>query len=103
MANEREKMARDMARYIAMAVRNAMEDFHCEHLSDDQMRELNPIIRNAIYTALYAASHTQEERWCAEYFRFQNQMIPQHWEAPRLTEEAIELRRLCDTTPDGQD
>jgi len=31
-----------------------MEDFHCRHLSDEQMAELNPIIRNAIYTALYA-------------------------------------------------
>lgn len=37
---------------IAIAVRNEMEDFHCEHLTDSQMKELNPIIRNAIVTAL---------------------------------------------------
>lgn len=36
------------AMYIAMVVRNAMEDFHAKHLSDTQMAELNPIIRNAI-------------------------------------------------------
>jgi hypothetical protein len=41
------------AKYIAIVVRNAMEDFHSKYLSDEQMRELNPIIRNAIYTALY--------------------------------------------------
>jgi len=35
-----------------MVVRNATEEFHAEHLTDEQMRELNPIIRNAIYTAL---------------------------------------------------
>ena len=34
----------DLAMYIAMAVRNAMEDYHCEHLSDEQMKELNPIV-----------------------------------------------------------
>ena len=33
------------AAYIAMVVRNAMEDFHCEHLTDEQMMELNPIVR----------------------------------------------------------
>ena len=43
-----------VATYMAMVVRNAMEDFHCEHLTDDQMKELNPIIRNAICTALHA-------------------------------------------------
>ena len=26
----------------AMVVRNAMEDFHCQHLSDEQMRQLSP-------------------------------------------------------------
>jgi ribonuclease HIII len=45
---------KDYAKYIAIVVRNAMEDFHCKHLSDEQMQELNPIIRNAIYTAIYA-------------------------------------------------
>jgi hypothetical protein len=33
-----------LACYIAMVVRNAMEDFHCQHLTDDQMKELNPIM-----------------------------------------------------------
>jgi hypothetical protein len=40
---------RNYAKYIAMVVRNAMEDLHCRRLSDEQMAELNPIIRNAIY------------------------------------------------------
>jgi hypothetical protein len=37
---------------VAMHVRNSMEDFHCEHLSDDQMKELNPIIREGILEGL---------------------------------------------------
>lgn len=40
------------AKAIAAYVRYNMEDFHSEHLSNKQMKELNPIIRNAIYTFL---------------------------------------------------
>lgn len=41
-----------LAKAIAFHVRNAIEDFHVMYLSDEQMRELNPLIRNAIYTFL---------------------------------------------------
>ena len=34
------KETEDTALYIAMVVRNALEDFHCRHLSDQQMKEL---------------------------------------------------------------
>lgn len=40
------------AKAIAAYIRLNMEDFHCEHLSNAQMKELNPLIRNAIYTFL---------------------------------------------------
>jgi len=40
------------AKAIAAYIRMHMEDFHCQHLSNEQMKELNPIIRNAIYTFL---------------------------------------------------
>lgn len=41
------------AKAIAAYVRYNMEDFHAEgNLSNDQMKVLNPIIRNAIYTFL---------------------------------------------------
>src|SRR5687767_7876176 len=48
------------AKYIAIVVRNAMEDYHVKHLSDEQMKELNPIIRNAIATALHAFNHYEQ-------------------------------------------
>ncbi len=41
-----------LAKAIASIVRNQMEDFHYKYLTDDQMRELNPIIRNSIFSAL---------------------------------------------------
>lgn len=39
---------------IAGLVRNRMEDFHVEHLTDEQMQELNQLIRQAIFDALVA-------------------------------------------------
>lgn len=41
-----------LAKAVAYYVRNGIEDFHVKYLSDEQMRELNPLIRNAIYTFL---------------------------------------------------
>lgn len=41
-----------LAKAIAYYIRNAIEDFHVEYLSDEQMRQLNPLIRNAIYSFL---------------------------------------------------
>ena len=42
---------------IVIVIRNTMEDFHTKHLSDAQMKELNPLIRNAVYTALYTMQY----------------------------------------------
>ncbi len=53
------KEDQQLASYIAMVVRNAMEDFHCQYLTDDQMKELNPIVRNAVCTALHAFNTTR--------------------------------------------
>lgn len=75
------------AKYIAMAVRNAMEDFHSEHLSDKQMKELNPIIRNAIATALYAMEHTEDNPLAKAYILYNCRMVPNYWEPPELSSE----------------
>ena len=64
-----------LAKIIAAAVRNAMEDFHIKYLSDAQMKELNPIIRNAIYTALINLDE-DPDKMCAHY----EQYIPAYWE-----------------------
>ena len=64
-----------LAKLIAAVVRNSMEDFHCKYLSDAQMKELNPIIRNAIYTALIKLDE-QPQAMAAYYELF----IPDYWE-----------------------
>ena len=51
-----------LASSIAMVVRNALEVFHCQHLNDEQMRVLNPIIRNAICTPSTTTSWQQQQQ-----------------------------------------
>jgi hypothetical protein len=75
-----------IASYVAIVVRNAMEDFHHLHLSDQQMKELNPIIRNAVYTALYAREAYEKSEKAPRFIRYHLAHIPDYWEAPELLE-----------------
>lgn len=82
--------SRVFAKYIAMVVRNAMEDFHVEHLTDSQMKELNPIIRNAICTALHAFANYETSAAARQYVDFTFRIIPEYWEEPRLLDSYLE-------------
>lgn len=75
---------KNKSKYIAMVIRNTMEDFHCKYLSDAQMKELNPIIRNAVYTALYAMQYHKDSLRLREFVGSQIEMIPGYWEEPEL-------------------
>lgn len=73
------------AMFIAGAVRNEMEDFHVAYLTDDQMAELNPIIRNAIFTALSAFEKGGAgDKGAAAFCAFTIKCIPPYWEVPEL-------------------
>ena len=63
------------AKLIAAIVRNQMEDFHCKHLSDEQMKELNPIIRNSIYTALIYMNEKP-----TSMLGYYHLWVPDYWE-----------------------
>jgi hypothetical protein len=80
---KKEMWARQAALYIAMVVRNAMEDFHGKYLKDAQMAELNPIIRNAIYTALFATLLSDDPE-SVEFVKHNQRSIPSYWEPPQL-------------------
>ena len=91
---QRPKLAEEtktFATYIAMVIRNAMEDFHCEHLSDDQMKQLNPIIRNAVCTALHTFQHYPRSPRDKQFMDFQLMLIPKYWESPRLLDEYLKM------------
>jgi hypothetical protein len=73
-----------MSKYVAMVVRNAMEGFHVKHLSDEQMAELNPIVRNAICSALHAAKNYDYYENAKRFVDWNTRMIPDYWEDPDI-------------------
>jgi len=84
------KQTQERAMYIASVVRNAMEDFHSRHLSDEQMKELNPIIRDAICTALFAEENYDRSIAAQNFVDFNIRLIPGYWENPKLTASFLE-------------
>jgi hypothetical protein len=79
---------RQMAKFIAIVVRNEMERFHIENLDDSQMRQLNPIIRNAICDALHMMANADDPA-VARTFAFHLRRIPGYWEEPELSDEYV--------------
>jgi hypothetical protein len=78
---------------LAMSVRNALEGFHADYLTDAQMAELNPLIRAGIYRALRALylvtrGRTDQLRGLGlvSVAHFLH-LVPSYWEAPGLTED----------------
>ncbi len=82
-----------ITKIIAMEIRNSMEDFHVKHLTDEQMQELNPIIRSAIFSALtllkYAGDGTDLKRNQNALVGVSRllMMVPKYWEEPTLNED----------------
>src|SRR2546428_3956684 len=91
LAKKAKEALQTWAKIIAMHVRNEMEDFHCQHLNDDQMKGLNPIIRKAIYETLrrlyFLKKGTKKQQLVAiheiHHLLF---LLPGYWEDPDLTE-----------------
>ena len=75
---------KSQSKYISIVIRNSMEDFHSKHLSDAQMKELNPVIRNAVYTALYTMQYCKDSDRIKEFMDSQVELIPGYWEGPEL-------------------
>ena len=72
------------SKYISIVIRNSMEDFHTKYLSDAQMKELNPVIRNAVYTVLYTMQYYKDSDRIKEFMDSQVEQIPSYWEEPEL-------------------
>jgi hypothetical protein len=85
------KEDQQLASYIAMVIRNAMEDFHCEHLTDEQMKQLNPIIRNAVCTALHAFNNYEKADAAARFVDYNFRMISKYWEKPELLDDYVQM------------
>jgi hypothetical protein len=81
--------AQQITLLIAMHVRNQMEDFHIDNLSDAQMKQLNPIIRQAIFdiisfTNTPPTKGSNKER-VDQFFDWLITIMPDYWEIPEKT------------------
>jgi hypothetical protein len=80
---------------IAISVRNEMENFHSQHISDDVMPELNRAIRRGIYLALRNTFLLMNAQNVADYERakvflwFLFTTLPDCWEDTELTPEDL--------------
>lgn len=83
--------------FLAMVVRNAMEDFHHKYLTDEQMKELNPIIRNAICTGLHALRYCGESEGARAFVSFQTRSIPKYWELAELLADFVEIVNMFES------
>ena len=90
------KTSQQMAMFLTMVVRNAMEDFHHKHLSDEQMKELNPIIRNAICTGLHAIRYYDKSEGARAFVDFHTISIPKYWEQPELLADFVETVKMIE-------
>jgi len=78
-----------VAKTVAMSVRNNMEDFHCRNLTDTQMRELNPLVRDAIFTTLirlYKVQTNRSSKSDEDSLNFNSKLIPNYWEDCKFIE-----------------
>jgi len=99
------RVIREYAKYVAMVVRLAMDDFHRQHLSDEQMRQLNPVIRDAVFTAIYACQTSGQCPQSKYFVDYHRAMIPRYWEEPELLEgygvELLNASRGVGGSPEG--
>lgn len=81
------KEPQEIAMFLAMVIRTHIEDFHCKYLSDEQMSELNPIIRNSIYTGLQSLEQYDHSDSAKIYVKTLKAFTPDYWETPELLQE----------------
>jgi hypothetical protein len=87
----------EWAMVLGMCVRNAMEgtihggELGDLSLTDEQMAVLNPIVRNAIATALHAEEHYFTDKASKAYLDFQRRLVPTYWQRPVLLDDYTEL------------
>lgn len=70
--------------FLAMCVRNAIEDIHAEFVPDSAMPTFNRMVRNAIYTGMTAINDFPLSAESVVYVESTRREIPDYWEPPEL-------------------
>jgi hypothetical protein len=96
---------RDLATLIAMHVRNNLEELHgggsrldfreeggeYRGLTDEQMRLINPIVRNSVADMLHALTNYDDRLAARRLLAFSRMLVPDYWEPAELSESYTEL------------
>jgi len=69
---------KSFAMIVAHEVRNNIEDFHVAHLSDKQMKELNPLIREGIFNTLFAIANYDYDPMFKSFIMYHAASIPEY-------------------------
>lgn len=83
-------------------IKNEMENFHWKHLSEEQMKELNPIIRQAVYNILVYLQLAETDELnldkiaAQEIIDFQKLLLPDYCELPNPDAPWEELDDVID-------
>lgn len=89
-----------VAMYIAKVIRNELENFITDYfaLTDEpqQMKEFNTIVRDAIYTALYAVEQYDQSDGAKAFADSEWNTIPAYWEEPTLTDDFMQVQKKYD-------
>jgi len=75
---------------MAVLLRNALEDFHATHLTQPQMRELNRLIRYALYEAISQIEAVAGTPEGDEFLAWAVTRIPDYWEIPGRDADSTE-------------
>ncbi|MFQ5752010.1 MAG: hypothetical protein ACE5HI_08435 [bacterium] len=67
------------------------------------MKELNPIVRNAIYTGLQALRHYDRSEGARSFADFQKMLIPNYWEQPELLTDFVESVKMMNGGNDNKE
>jgi hypothetical protein len=100
MSNESENnfnnltTTQQLAQLCAIHVRSALENIHAEddgRLPDSSMKEVNTLVRDAIYEVLIMQTEVQEdpekEVDRLRFLEYLQLSIPHYWEAPKMPTE----------------
>ncbi len=83
---------------LAMQVRNALETFHTEHLSDAEMHQLNLIVRQALFDAV-SLLEGEEDLEAQRQLDYLVAMIPDYWEIPGEDQRLVDDEGRVTTSP----
>lgn len=73
---------------MAVFVRNALEDFHVQHLNDEQMHELNVAVRSGLSRGVKFLEEGANSPTSEAYFELLVEQIPSYWELPEIDRAA---------------